>query len=75
MVKDIPFFKDRNMEDSAVLEIVNAMRLKNVPANKYVIEYGDVGHNFYLVLHGHVNISIPDPNGMDAFKQVQRDIA
>ena len=69
IVKDIPFFKERKMEDSAILEIVNAMVVKGVPADRPVIEYGDVGDKFYLVLCGNVNISIPDPDRTEAFKQ------
>ena len=74
VVKDIPFFKDRQLDDSAIIEIVNAMTLRSVPADKYVMEYGDAGDHFYLLLCGHVNISIPDPSRIESFKQLQRDI-
>jgi CRP-like cAMP-binding protein len=56
LVKDIPYFKERGMNDEAILEVIKVMKLMTVPSGKNVVEYGDIGENFYFILHGKVDI-------------------
>jgi len=56
LVKDIPYFKERGMNDEAILEVIKVMKLMTAPLGKNVVEYGDIGENFYFILHGKVDI-------------------
>jgi hypothetical protein len=60
LIKDIPFFKDRNLNGAMLLDIVSIMEYKSVQQENYVFEYGDLGDNFYLLLNGSVEVQIPD---------------
>ena len=74
MVKDIEFFKDRELEDQETLEIFNVMTLATFPPYKTVIEYGETGDNFYFILTGECEIHLPDPKRLEFFKQAKRDV-
>ena len=39
-MRKIPFFKEREMNDAAMLEVVNCMSLRSIPAEHFVFEYG-----------------------------------
>jgi len=56
IVKDLPFFKDRGMAETTLIEVVNCMSLLQIKRNKVVMEYGDVGDMFYFMLRGSVEI-------------------
>jgi hypothetical protein len=43
------------------------MSILELPKGKKVMEYGEVGENFYFILQGEVEIEIPDPNRKKAF--------
>jgi CRP-like cAMP-binding protein len=49
------------------------MTLQSLPAHNSVMEYGDVGDNFYFILTGECEIHLPDSKRMDQFKQAKRD--
>ena len=38
------------------------------------MDYGDVGDNFYFILFGEVDVHIPDPNKLQRFKNLQKEI-
>jgi CRP-like cAMP-binding protein len=38
------------------------MNILALPAGKTVMEFGEVGDNFYFILFGEVEIQIPDQN-------------
>jgi len=38
------------------------------------MEYGDIGQNFYLILQGEVEITIPDPNRKKIFITLKKEI-
>ena len=73
-IKDIDFFKKRNLNEETMLEIVNCMNLLEMEKDEIVMEYGDIGQNFYLILQGEVEITVPDPNRKKAFLQLKKDI-
>ena len=60
MLRNVPFFRDRGMNDNALLEVVNCMNLRTIPAETFVFEYGSLGEEFFLILEGSVEIQIPD---------------
>ena len=73
-IKDIDFLKKRNLNEETMLEIVNCMNLLEMEKDEIVMEYGDIGQNFYLILQGEVEITVPDPNRKKAFLQLKKDI-
>ena len=52
IVKEIPFFKERKMTDSDLRDVFNVMTLEIVEKGKTIMEYGDVGDNFYFIITG-----------------------
>ena len=46
------------------------MNLMLLEKGKTVMEYGDIGDNFYFILKGEVQIEIPDQNKLPRFKQL-----
>lgn len=61
-VHAIQFFKERNFADNSLLDLINSMNILALPAGKTVMEFGEVGDNFYFILFGEVEIQIPDQN-------------
>ena len=46
------------------------MTYKHVKKDQFVIEYGDTGDEFYLILDGECEVLVP-PKQMDELKQIQ----
>ena len=69
IVKEMPYFKERGMDDHSLLEVFKVMKLMTVPQGKNVVEFGDIGDNFYFILHGKVDIYIPDMTKLPAFRE------
>ena len=70
ILKEIPFFKDRQMSDSALVDVINVMKMLPMREGTRVMNYGDVGDNFYFILFGGVEVHIPDPNKLQRFKNL-----
>ena len=51
-IKVIPFFKERQMNDKSLIEVVQSMTLLEKEGGEMIMEYGDVGENFYFILEG-----------------------
>jgi len=47
------------------------MTLKEVPKDEFIIQYGEIGDEFYVILEGECEILIPDKNS-DDFKEVEK---
>lgn len=60
LVKNLPFFKDRNLNEGAIVDTLSMMTYKEVPQNEFVFEYGSYGDEFYVILEGQVEILVPD---------------
>ena len=56
------------MSDQAILEVVNCMKLLYMDAGETVMQFGDIGDNFYFILSGEVEIRIPDPSRKKKFE-------
>ena len=59
-LRNVPFFRDRGMNDASMMEVVNCMHLRTMKAEDFVFEYGSLGEEFFLILEGEVEIQIPD---------------
>ena len=70
MIKNLPFFKDRGLKNTAIAETLSHMTYKHVKKDQFVIEYGDTGDEFYLILDGECEVLVP-PKQMDELKQIQ----
>lgn len=51
--------------------MLSLMTLKEVPKDEFVIQYGDDGEEFYVILSGECEILIPDKKN-PAFKDVEK---
>jgi CRP-like cAMP-binding protein len=73
-VKDIQFFREKEMSDQALLEMVSVMKVIYMDAGDTVMSFGDVGDNFYFILSGEVEVRIPDPSRKKKFDALKDDI-
>jgi DNA repair ATPase RecN len=73
-IKEIQFFKEKEMTDAALLEVVGCMKLMQMDAKETVMQYGDIGDNFYFILSGEVEIRIPDPSRKKKFDALKDEI-
>ena len=69
-MKGIPFFKDRGLKDSAIVDTLSLMTYKEMKADEFVIQYGTFGEEFYVVLEGECEVQVPDKNSIDQMKKV-----
>ena len=65
LLKDLPFFKDRGLNEAAIQETMNLMTLKELKKDEFVIEYGSFGDEFYLIIEGECEVLIPDQDCND----------
>jgi ATP-binding cassette subfamily B protein len=61
ILRDVPLFKDLN--DSYLREISDIFITERVPAGRTVIEEGDEGTRFYIIIHGMVAVTATDDEG------------
>lgn len=57
--KTLPFFKNRDLSETAIAEVLALMTLREVNEDQFVIEFGDRGDEFFLILEGDVEVLIP----------------
>ena len=50
----IDFFIQLGLNEETLLEVVNCLSYVEMREGETVMEYGDVGNNFYLILQGEV---------------------
>ena len=59
LIKDISFFKDRSsLKTQDIRELAACFKFKEVNEGNNVINYGDIGENFYLIIQGIVSVLI-----------------
>lgn len=68
-LKDLPFFKERGLNEAAMTETLNLMTLKELKKDEFVIEYGSFGDEFYVIIDGECEVLIPERNGA-ALKEI-----
>ncbi len=74
LAKNIPFFRDRGLKDSAIVDILSLMTYKEMKADEFVIQYGDFGDEFYVILEGQCEVQVPDKNQLVQLKNVNQQI-
>lgn len=62
ILKEIAFFKERDLKDEDLCEIVQYLRYECIAANKEVFHYNSRGDKFYIILKGLTRVLIPNPN-------------
>ncbi len=61
LFKNIKLFKDQNIQDSELPEIVQCLTYQTFKPGENVFEYGNQGDKFYMILSGEVSVLIPNP--------------
>ena len=62
MLKAIPFFQKKvNLKDSNYRDLASRFKFQIGSVQENIINYGDEGDNFYIILLGIVQIMIPNP--------------
>mmetsp|Transcript_4756 Transcript_4756/g.7181 ORF Transcript_4756/g.7181 Transcript_4756/m.7181 type:complete len:100 (-) Transcript_4756:551-850(-) len=55
-LKTIQFFKDRKIKHKDMMELVSAFRLESFPDGHNVINHGEAGNSFFIILQGIVSV-------------------
>ena len=50
LIKDVSFFKERKLSISDIKEVASCFQFKEVAEGEDVINFGEIGDNFYLVV-------------------------
>ena len=58
-LSQMKFFKQRNLKEKALLDLVSQMNFLTSPKGKIELRYGDFGHTFYIILKGQVSVWVP----------------
>lgn len=58
ILRDVPLFKD--LDDSYLKDISEMFITARVPANRTIIEQGDEGYRFYIIIRGKVAVTVTD---------------
>jgi ATP-binding cassette subfamily B protein len=61
ILREVPLFN--NLDDSYLREISDIFITERVPAGRTVIEEGDEGTRFYIIIHGMVAVTATDDEG------------
>ena len=61
ILREVPLFKD--LDESYLREISDIFITERVPAGRTVIEEGDEGTRFYIIIHGMVAVTATDDEG------------
>ena len=59
LVKNLEFFHERRLKDTAISETLGLMTFKEARAEELVIECGADGDEFYLILEGECEVLVP----------------
>ena len=71
-MKQIKFFKEREIPDKYYLDIAKSLTYLKLPEKSIVFEYGTLGDLFYIILEGKVKILIPDK---EKIAKIEKEIA
>ena len=52
LIQNIQFFQDKKIKPKDLVEICSRLRYEHHPKGKNVIEIGEVGDKFYIILQG-----------------------
>ena len=59
LAKNLEFFHERRLKDTAISETLGLMTYKEARAGELVIECGEEGDEFYLILEGDCEVLVP----------------
>ena len=59
-IRHLQFFKSRGLKDNEIGEILSMMTYQEVEKDKFVMEYGQLGEEFFVILEGQCEIMVPD---------------
>ena len=52
MIREIQFFKNRQISGNNLNDICDELRYEFIPAGHFVFKQGDYGDRFYIILNG-----------------------
>jgi len=61
LLSEVKFFKDRNLKEADLHEVISGLKYKEINENTYEIRFGDIGRTFYIILSGTVSVWVPIP--------------
>ena len=62
LIKDLKFFKDRNIADNDLQEITKVLSIERFAPGEVIMNYGEKGDKFYVIVQGLALVRIPNPN-------------
>ena len=67
LVNNIEYFKKMNEEsdkNERILKIIQILNYEKFKKDEYIINYGEIGDKFYIILSGSVNVYKPSPQNV-----------
>lgn len=61
ILKQVSFFKKRNLKDVDFWEIISGLQHKQMTVGTAACRYGDFGNTFYIILKGECSVWLPRP--------------
>ena len=61
ILKQVSFFKQRNLKDVDFWEIISGLQHKQISEGTAACRYGEVGDTFYIILKGQCSVWLPRP--------------
>ena len=61
LIKDLKFFKERNISDDVLHEITNVIKFEKFEPGQVIMNFGERGDKFYVIVQGLALVRIPNP--------------
>lgn len=58
-IKKLEFFKQRSLSDHSMADIFAIMKYKEVKKDDFVVQYGEEGNHFFIILEGQCEVLVP----------------
>lgn len=66
LLSEIRFFQERkDIKKRDLKELMSAFKIVETKHNQNVVNYGEPGENFYIIISGQVSVQIPNPRIKD----------
>ena len=69
-MKEVKFFKDRDIKALDYPDIVHALGYEHFRDGECIMQWGELGDKFYILLKGQVGVLIPSPKIKDSRDQM-----
>lgn len=74
LIKNLNFFKERDIKEKYYPEIVACLKLQKVRSGSTVFEKGSIGETFYIIIKGTTSVIGPNKSKIEKIKKIKDEI-